>query len=104
MLGIVLEHRGVIEFSSEPDQGTTFRVHLPVTEDEPTRDSDDDIAAIETGNRSGTILLAEDDAQVRVVTEWILHQQGYKVLAASSGVEALELLSLIHISGPRDRG
>lgn len=92
VLGIVLEHGGIIRFTSDPGAGTTFRVHLPVTDQ-----SSPDISATDSPQRdaqhSETILLAEDDEQVRKVTEWALRTHGYEVLSAKNGRDALEVLA-----------
>ena len=46
-----------------------------------------------TSRRVGTILLAEDDDQVRRVTEWSLKARGFTVLSARNGLEAVEILN-----------
>jgi signal transduction histidine kinase len=83
--GIVQQARGDIMVESTLDQGTTFRIHLPATQhtDEGSRP----IAVIrETG---GTILVVDDDDNVRRVTERILRNAGYQVLSANNGQAAL---------------
>lgn len=86
--GIVKQIGGHIRLFSEPGRGTTFKIYLPrqqgVAGTEP--------AALPepTSNRGDeTILLVEDDDQVRTVTRNILHRSGYRVLDASNGGEAL---------------
>ncbi|HPJ34267.1 MAG TPA: PAS domain S-box protein [Spirochaetota bacterium] len=86
--GIVKQHLGSIWFYSEPGKGTTFRIYLPRAEKEPERCREVDS---ETG-ASGTemILVVEDQEQVRKMTSMMLKHQGYSVLEASNGHEALE--------------
>jgi len=91
--GIVKQTDGFIFADSEIGHGTSFTIYLPVhaaaepvAQTQPTR--------VETGDLwgSGTILLVEDEAMVRAVAERALSRQGYTVLTANNGEEALELL------------
>ncbi len=85
---IIKHHRGIIRVDSQPGQGTTFHIFLPVSAKavvtEPSRDD-----AILRG--SGTILLVDDENGVRMVTARMLEQLGYHVLLAPSGSRALEI-------------
>lgn len=89
--GIVKQHGGNVLFNSETDAGTTFEIYLPVTEN-TTRE--EQLPAIEQVKLSGseTILLVEDDDEVRDLTGSILGKQGYHVLLAENGVNALQVL------------
>ncbi|HEX5856300.1 MAG TPA: PAS domain S-box protein, partial [Thermoanaerobaculia bacterium] len=88
--GIVKQSGGFVSFSSEPGKGTTFRVHLPRT-DEPAamERSGAHLAAPTKGTE--TILMVEDDDGVRRLACRVLESLGYTVLCAESGPEALEL-------------
>jgi PAS domain S-box-containing protein len=88
--GIVKQSGGYINFMSRSGQGTTFRIYLPVVEAE----HDDAAAApaVRTSQRgTETILLVEDQEDVRKVTRQFLQKNGYKVLEASNGMEALQV-------------
>lgn len=86
--GIVKQSGGSIWVYSEPGRGTTFKVYLPCSEEPPSRAADE--PAPSAGLKgSETVLLVEDDQQVRALTMNILRRHGYHVLEASSGGDAL---------------
>ncbi|MGF1550670.1 MAG: response regulator, partial [Sphingomonadaceae bacterium] len=96
--GIVKQSGGFIFAESEPGEGTVFTIYLPVHEAAgeaaapgPGEEAGEAERAREIWG-SGTILLVEDEAVVRTVAEQALTRQGYTVLTAESGEEALEIL------------
>ena len=89
--GIVRQHEGAVHVESEPGQGTAFAIYLPqAVESGAAAESAPAIVPPLTGH--GTILLAEDDEQVRVLTGEILAMNGYTVLEAAHGAEALRIV------------
>jgi signal transduction histidine kinase len=88
--GIVQQTGGHIWPYSEPGKGTTMRVYLPRV-DEPADPIEKPGAAPEELRGTETILLVEDEAQVRAVTRQLLERNGYTVLEARDGPSALAL-------------
>ena len=90
--GIVSQCGGWMEVESEPDQGSTFSVCIPVTTEDVEEFADLRHQDSET-NHTGTILLVEDEALVRLFTSRILKVCGYEVIEAESGEDALQKVS-----------
>jgi PAS domain S-box-containing protein len=88
--GIVKQAGGYIAVESEVGQGTTFRIYLPVTDAiAPKTPSAERTASVPRG--SGTVLLVEDEDMVRDLAGQALVLQGYDVLVASDGAQALRI-------------
>ncbi len=88
--GIVKQHGGFIQVHSEPDEGTVFRVYFPVTEEANADDLPAGQLSEMPAGGSETILLAEDETQVRELAVKFLESSGYQILIATNGIEALE--------------
>jgi two-component system cell cycle sensor histidine kinase/response regulator CckA len=86
--GIVKQSGGDIWVYSEPGKGATFKIYLPRV-DEPLGERREKVLGNELLRGSETILLVEDEESVRKLALRILERQGYKVLSARDGDEAL---------------
>jgi PAS domain S-box-containing protein len=89
--GTVKQHDGFITCYSESGRGTTFRIYLPTLDGVAVAGQ-----AAEKHYPCGageTILLAEDDSQVRGLTRELLENYGYRVIEAVDGEEAIQLFS-----------
>lgn len=93
--GIVKQHGGNISVYSEPGLGTTFKVYLPVSGKKA--DDSERMNSIQQDHKgSETILLAEDNDQVRELTRDMLERQGYDTIAARDGKEALKIIDRLN--------
>ncbi len=86
--GIVTRLCGAIRIYSEPGFGTTMKIDLPAIT-LPTRTSVPEIASHVAGTGREVLLLVEDEAALRRVTERILSAAGYRVISATDGSDAL---------------
>jgi CheY-like chemotaxis protein len=91
--GIVQQHEGWIDVKSQLGRGTTFSVFLPTARSAPRENASSSKAQEVSRKPSGgsdLILLAEDEPHVREFVRLVLTGQGYQVLSAASGPEALK--------------
>ncbi len=89
--GVVKQSGGTVEATSQVGQGTTFRILLPRVSPEAEEGTEDEGWA-EAAGGSETVLLVEDEDEVRRLAASILEAHGYTVLTAGHGVEALALV------------
>jgi len=88
--GIVKQSGGNIWVYSELGRGTTFKIYLPQVDEAP-EELTEKVETKEIPRGIETVLIVEDDKEVRKLAARILENQGYKVLEASQGSEALPL-------------
>jgi two-component system, cell cycle sensor histidine kinase and response regulator CckA len=98
VFGIVQQSGGNVWVYSEPGIGTTFKIYLPRIESTVAESKIEIVPATLGG--AETILIVEDEDQVRDVARGILQRHGYTVLDTSSGDEAIRLCE--HHAGPID--
>jgi two-component system cell cycle sensor histidine kinase/response regulator CckA len=87
--GIVTQSGGFVDVESAPGEGTTFDVLLPLAEPEivPASDSRGEAAEVRRGTE--TIMLVEDDDDVRTLVRTLLEGQGYRVIDVANAESAL---------------
>jgi two-component system cell cycle sensor histidine kinase/response regulator CckA len=110
--GIVRQSGGQILVSSELGKGTSFKIYLPAVLEASIPEQPID-APDGSQNGAGTVLLAEDEEEIRTMVQAFLEGRGYTVLAARDGFEALQIaeqhggsidLLLTDVMMPRMRG
>ncbi len=87
--GIVKQHKGYITVSSAPFKGTTFDIYLPVTETLSQQESPAKPREVTGGTE--TVLIVEDDQDVRNLLTKVLESQGYTTIEAIDGDDAIRL-------------
>jgi len=88
--GIVKQHEGWIEVESEVGKGTTFKIFLPKSSKPAGATTDTTFHPLKRWGDE-KILLVEDEAALRGLASKLLQKQGYQIVEAASGVEALEV-------------
>ena len=92
VLGIIKSHAGALQLFSQLGQGTTFKVYLPALINELNGDENESSSTHSVSwEGSGTLLLVEDDENVRSLAKEFLEILGYTILEAVNGKEALEM-------------
>ncbi len=89
--GIITQCDGYIYLKSIPEQGATFKIYLPYT-DEKSQDIFQNYTKQALPSGTETIFLVEDGATVRNLAARILSNQGYTIVEADNGAEALRLI------------
>lgn len=90
VFGIIKQSEGYVDVYSEAGVGSTFRIYLPAVEaaTAPQAAEEDEEKSITPGGHE-TILLVEDEAEVRGIAKLTLETQGYRVLEAENGRKGL---------------
>jgi signal transduction histidine kinase/DNA-binding response OmpR family regulator len=91
--GFVKQTGGHAKIYSEPGAGTTVKLYLPrLFGEDDAGEAEPETETVPIGNRAETILVVEDDEDVRAYSTGIMTEAGYRVLEASSGESALDIL------------
>ena len=86
--GIIKQHEGYIDVSSETGKGSTFKIYLPLS-DSVIKEKEHETSLLHKGGTE-TILVAEDDEDVRDLITTVLESYGYKIIKAVNGQDAVE--------------
>jgi len=91
LLGIVKGHGGFVAVQSEADNGTTFRVYLPIATGTAAAA---EIASAPPEGHGEAILVVDDEPAILAVTKLILEDNNYRVFCADDGPDALAIIAL----------
>jgi two-component system cell cycle sensor histidine kinase/response regulator CckA len=90
---IVENHNGFISVKTQPGSGTTFRVYLPVADVPAKKAAVDPVHPKSERGNGELILVVDDEPQIRDITAAMLARNGYRVLTAGDGAEAVALFA-----------
>ncbi len=89
--GIIKQHKGWINVSSEPGRGCKFRIYLPSVSTKPERTEEYRVSPVKFRGKGERILLVEDEQAVRKLNTETLDRNGYAIFPASNAKEALDI-------------
>jgi CheY-like chemotaxis protein/two-component sensor histidine kinase len=90
--GIVQAHRGSVQVTSAPGQGTSFRILLPSAAEPAKHKQNDCPAASLSQSRVGRVLVVEDEEPLRVSISKMLGSKGFSVIQVGDGSAAVDLI------------
>ena len=90
--GFVKQSRGHVKIYSEVGEGTTVKIYLPRFHSAGDETEEEVVKSVALGNRSETVLVVEDDEDVRNYSADTLHELGYRVIEARDAKAALQML------------
>jgi PAS domain S-box-containing protein len=86
--GVVKNHGGFVDVSSEPGRGTTFNIFLPLS-GKPESEASSEPEPVFDGNE--LVLVVDDEEPIRALAKEMLEGYGYRVILAEDGVKAIEM-------------
>jgi two-component system, cell cycle sensor histidine kinase and response regulator CckA len=102
VLGIIRGHHGSLCVESSPGAGTVFTILLPIHREPPgvldgSASPSNELTTASSSNRNGgVILIVDDEEEVRTTAQRILERQGYEIVIAVDGLEAVQIFRKRH--------
>jgi len=93
--GIIKEHNGWINVYSEPGKGTAFKIYIPAVDVEPEEEMKKLVYETDLKGNGETILIVEDDKNVRKFAEKALKQHGYQIYSVVNAEQALDIFEKV---------
>jgi CheY-like chemotaxis protein len=91
--GAVSNHKGFISLTTKPGEGSSFRVYLPAAQEVAPQNSGKTSRSGTRGGGGELILVVDDEPQIREMTAAMLTRNGYRVITAADGTEAVALFA-----------
>jgi len=89
-LGILRAHKGAIDLDSAPGHGTTIRLLFPALEETGSKSPGEVVTQESAWRGSGTVLVVDDEPQIRDLTKTVFESSGFAVLTAADGHQAIK--------------
>jgi PAS domain S-box-containing protein len=90
-LGTIRAHEGALQLASRPGDGTTFKVYLPLAGVSDSAENKSAVGQTPVATGTGTVLLVDDEEELRAIGLTWLEKIGYSALTAANGLEALTI-------------
>lgn len=94
--GVIKSHKGFVDVESEVGKGTTFTLYLPIRRHGNEAEERADEDAVTQAHERGTILVVEDEEMLLELVRDVLASEGYTVLSARDGLEAVDIYAQTH--------
>jgi len=90
VLGIIKAHKGVLKLYSEPGQGTMFRILLPTSDQPAIEDAEDEKQEKRNWTGKGTVLVVDDEEDIRNMAAGMLEEMGFECFMAENGKQGVD--------------
>lgn len=96
---IINDHDGIIDVKSEPGEGSTFTVYLPLNNTSECDTAAEPVSSHLKSLKNKSIIIMDDEPQLRYIMQEVLRDEGAEIFLTSEGIEAIELFEKLAASG-----